>query len=157
MDAGAQQARPRRSDGNGKDCHVGIGLNKSVRTVHGPSHDGFLGERGAAVGAHESASFVFGITVSPYWYIRGMTPRCRIRRGDAHRIASTIPFAVPCGSVDGFHIKIKFPLSRASTRAEARRQLTRQCGGDSLGVDGGNFEESAGGAFRAPSPLLPVL
>jgi hypothetical protein len=29
---------------------------------------------------HEPASLVVVITVSPYWYIRGVTPRCRIRR-----------------------------------------------------------------------------
>ena len=40
----------------------------------------FLPEPGGAVRAHEPASLVGVITVSPYWYIRGVTPRCRIRR-----------------------------------------------------------------------------
>ena len=29
---------------------------------------------------NEPSSLALAVTVSPYWYIRGVTPHCRIRR-----------------------------------------------------------------------------
>lgn len=63
-----------------KDCHVGIGgTNKHVFSTSRGSTV-FFRESGSAVGAHEPSSLDGRITVSPSWYIRGLTPHCRIRR-----------------------------------------------------------------------------
>src|SRR5206468_10291606 len=40
---------------------------------------------------------------------------------------------------------------------QAPFSLTRQGGGDGLGVDRGDFEQGSGGSFRPSTPLLPIL
>jgi hypothetical protein len=66
--------------GEEKDCHMGMA--KTTKDV--PStvrrETAFLKSAGIALRIHEPSSFVCVITGSPYWYIRGMTPHCLIRR-----------------------------------------------------------------------------
>jgi len=47
--------------------------------------------------------------------------------------------------------------SRTWGSGRAGKAANGPTSGDGLGVDGGDFEQGAGGAFRPSSPLLPVL
>ena len=57
-------------------------MNRNLRTVYATVPNGFIkrvAESLYSVFTNQPLSLV-AITVSPYWYIRGVTPRCRIRR-----------------------------------------------------------------------------
>src|SRR5713226_9498758 len=48
-------------------------------------------------------------------------------------------------------------LLSSSASTHRFSQLTGQSGGDGLGVDGGDFEQGPGRAFRLSPALLPIL
>src|SRR5205085_2185879 len=89
VDAGAAQRRARHSVRRGR---LGATGGAAVRAGGEPAP-----ARPAAEGGRKVECPLFFFAVSPYWYIRGVTSRCRIRRWRAERAPGVSPGFAPWG------------------------------------------------------------